>query len=166
MKIKRDELSLAVRALRKTGFRYGMYAFVTGCDGLSCTIGALLLRSGAAGVTMGALSRDDEIKAERLGFSVYSYGRDNLDKARKLTGGRLYDLVYETTGKTAAYDAFIDMLKRGGAVGILARLDESYTFYVKTAVRSQIRFVGLRSFDEQSAKIANDLLERNWGGSE
>lgn len=166
MKTKQDELSLAVCALRQTGFRYGMYAFITGCGDFACTLGALLLRSGAAGVTVGALSRDDEIKAERLGFSVYSYGRDDLETAKKLTGGRLYDLVFETTGKAIAYDSLIDMVKRGGAVGILARLDEGYTFYVKTAVRSQIRFVGLHSFDGQSAEIAHNLLERNWGESE
>lgn len=166
MKIEQDKLSLAVCSLRKTGFRYGMYVFITGCDDLACTLGALLKHSGAAGITMGAMSREDEIKVERLGFSSYVYGRDDMETAKKLTDGRLYDLVFETTGNAVAYDSFIDMLKRGGTAGILARLDEPYSFFIKTAVRSQIRFVGLHSFDEQSTRIANELLEQGWRGLE
>lgn len=165
MKIEQDQLSLAVYSLRKTGFRYGMYVFITGCDDLAYTLGALLMHSGAAGITMGAFNREDELKAERLGFSSYVYGRDNMETAKKLTDGRLYDLAFETTGNATAYE-FIDMLKRGGAAGILARLDEPYSFFVKTAVRSQIRFVGLRTYDEQSRKIAKELLERDWRGLE
>ena len=162
MKTKQEQLSLAVHSLRKTGFRYGMYAFITGCDDFSCTLAALLLHCGAAGVTMGAFSSEDEIKIGNMGLSAYVYGRDGLDTASKHTAGRLYDLVFETKGKSAAYDVFIDMLKRGGTAGILARLDEAYSFFVKTAVRSQIRFVGLRSYDEQSIKIAEALPERDW----
>jgi len=143
-----------------------MYVFITGCDDFSYTLGALLLHCGAAGVTMGALSREDEDKAQKAGFSSYVYGRDNMETATKLTDGRLYDLVFETTGNATAYDSFIDMLKRGGTAGILARMDEPYSFFVKTAVRSQIRFIGLRSFDEQSAKVANDLMERDWRGAQ
>ena len=163
MTIKQEQLSLAVHALKKTGFRYGMYVFITGCDDLAFTLGTLALRCGAAGVTLGALNSEDVSKAERLGFSSYSYDQNNVESAMQLTGGRLFDLVFETTGTKTAYDSFIDMLKRGSAVGILARLDEPYSFYVKTAVRSQIRFVGLHSFDEQSEKLAKELLEeKNW----
>jgi len=54
MKNELAQLSLAVYSLKKTGFRYGMYAFITGNDEFSCTLGALLLHCGAAGVTMGA----------------------------------------------------------------------------------------------------------------
>ena len=166
MKLKEEQLFLAVYSLRKTGFRYGMYALITGCDELSFTLGKLLLHCGAAGVTICASDREDEIKAEQMGFSSYVYDRDNIDTALKLTDGRLYDLVFETSGNVAAYDVFIDLLKRGGTAGILARLEGEYSFFVKTAVRSQIRFIGLRSFDEQSVKIAKELLERGWRVSE
>ena len=164
MQISQEQLSLAVYSLRKTGFRHGMYIFITGCDDAAYALGVLASHCGAAGVTFGALNRNDEEKMERLGLSCFVYGRDNLETAKKQTNGRLYDLVFETTGNVVAYDSFIDMVKRGGVVGILARLDEAYSFFVKTAVRSQIRFVGLRSFDEQSAKIAKDMLARNWKG--
>jgi len=164
MKIEQDKLSLAVYSLQRTGFRYGMYAFITGCDDFSCALGALLKHSGAAGVTMGAMNSEEATKIEKLGFTSYVYGSDNMDKTKKLTDGRLFDLVYETTGNATAYGSFIDMLKRGGAVGVLARLDEPYTFFVKTAVRSQIRFVGMKSFDEKSAKIAKALLATGWRG--
>ena len=162
MKTEKEQLSLAVYSLKRVGFRYGMYAFITGCDDFSCTLGMLLLHSGAAGVTMGVFSSDDEKKVQKMGFTTYMYGSDNVKLAEKLTDGRLFDLVFETTGKTTAYDAFIDMMKRGAVAGILARLDEAYTFFVKTAVRSQIRFIGLRSTDEQSSKIAQTLIEQDW----
>ena len=161
---EQERLSLAVYTLRKIGFRYGMYVFITGCDEMALTLGALAKHCGAASVTLGALNREDEATAEGVGFSCYTYSRDNIETAKKLTGGRLFDLVFETTGKSIAYDTFIDMIKRGGAAGILARLDESYSFFVKTAVRSQIRFVGVHSYDERSAEIAKALLKQDWRG--
>ena len=157
-----EQLSLAVYSLKKVGFRYGMYAFVTGCDDFSYTIGALLLHCGAAGVTIGVNTPDEQKKAESLGFTPYTYGSNNGESAKTLTDGRLFDLVFATTGNASAYDAFIDMLKRGGVVAILARLDTPYTFFVKTAVRSQIRFIGVQSFDERSAEIAKDLAAKDW----
>ena len=166
MKTEQDQLSLAVYSLQRTGFRYGMHAFVTGCDEFSCTLGALLQHCGAASVTLGAKNSDEAAKVEQQGFSSYVYGHaDNIATAKELTEGRLYDLVFETTGNSIAYDAFIDMLKRGGTAGLLARLDEAYTFYIKTAVRSQIRFVGIRTIDDQSVSVAKGLIEREWRGS-
>ncbi len=166
MEIKREQLALAAYALRQTGFRYGMYVFLTGCDEMACTLAALLKHDGAAGITMGAFNSEEEEKIKKMGFSSFVYGRDNLDTAKKLTDGRLFDLVFETTGNSVAYDNFIDMIKRGGGAGILARLDEPYTFFVKTAIRSQIRFIGLQTPDERSKEIADDLLQSDWRGLE
>jgi threonine dehydrogenase-like Zn-dependent dehydrogenase len=159
MQITEEQLSLAVFALQKTGFRYGMHVFISCCSGESLILGALAKCCGAGEVTLGAVDDEDARLAERLGFSIYRYHRDNnVEVARTLTGGRLYDLAFETMGESIAYDAFIDMLKRGGTAGILAKLNEPYTFFVKTSVRSQIRFVGLQSFDTRSVEIAGTLL--------
>ena len=162
MTAEHERLSLAVYALRKTGFRYGMHVFITGCDEIAYTLGTLANYCGAASVTYGVLDNAGEIREKQSGSHYFVYGRDDLKTAKKITGGRLFDIVYETMGNTIAYDSFIDMIKRGGVAGILARLDEPYSFFVKTAVRSQIRFVGIHSYDKPSENAAESLIEQNW----
>ena len=166
MRTEQEQLSLAVYALSKTGFRYGMHVFITGYDDLSRTLGTLAGHCGAASITYGKLNKETETPEETAGIHYFEYDRDDIETAKEFTDKRLYDIVFETTGNAIAYNAFIDMVKRGGVVGILARLEQSHTFFVKTAVRSQIRFVGLKSYDEHSADVAKALIEQNWRGLE
>ena len=161
--IKEQELlSLAVYSLRKTGFRYGMHVFISGCDEMACMIGTLARHCGAASVTYGTLESEGKERNDQSCTHCFTYGCDNIETAKRITEGRLYDIVFETTGNSIAYDSFIDLVKRGGVVGILARLEQAHSFFVKTAVRSQIRFIGLKTFDEKSAEVAKELIERDW----
>ena len=154
-----NQLAAAIYALRRCGFRCGAYVFVTGTGELGVLAAAAAKEFGAAGVAMGCTSEEAGF-VKSLGYEPYIYGQsDHARLVQGVTEGRGFDFALETSGTEKGYEALLKLTKRGAVVALLTKLEQPYTFFVKTAVRSQIRFVGVRRFDERSAQMAKTLLK-------
>jgi L-iditol 2-dehydrogenase len=153
----------AVYALRKCQFSYGKHVLVTGCDPLSIMIGAVAKNTGAASVVLGVIDNEQEKKAKLLGFEVYHYRKeDPADMAKRITGKRKFDLIFETQGTVDAYEAIIKTAKRGGRVAVIGILEEPLNCHICDLIRDQICFYGIKGADDTSREIAGKLLK---GGS-
>jgi threonine dehydrogenase-like Zn-dependent dehydrogenase len=132
--------------------------FVTGCCETAVLVGAIAKRCGAASILLAAEDGKWDERARSLGIDVCRYDGNLEETVSRVTNGRGFDLSFETSGEKEGYAALLEATKRGGTVGILAELKEPYSFFVKTAIRSQIRFMGIRSFDEEAVQSAGNLL--------
>ena len=151
------QLSMALYALTRCGFRWGMYVLVTGASPQGLALACLAKHSGAAGVWVCTNGDAEAARVNSLGLNAFPMGEGAKSAAEKATQGRMFDLAFEATGTPEGYDVLLASIKRGAAAGILAKPDMPYSFYVKDAVRSQIRFVGIKTPDGRSAAQARAL---------
>jgi threonine dehydrogenase-like Zn-dependent dehydrogenase len=155
-------LAEAIYALRRCSFRYGKYVFLTACDTRSLVLGKIAQHYGAAGVVFAVGTAEQRRVVEKLGFTAFIYGQDDIAKsAIAFTGKRMFDLCFETSGTAQGYDAILSSAKRGSIVGIMVEPAKPYNFKVAAAIRGQIHFIGVQGSDEANAgRLSTDIALR------
>lgn len=161
-----DLFATSVSALRRCRYSYGGRVFVTEANPLGLAVARAALRYGALGVTVGCETQSACAAVEAMGMdAVLSGDGAAVERARETARGRGFDFAFETSGKNENYDRILELVKRGATVGILVRPERPHTFFVKTAIRSQIRFVGVHSASEEdrleARKLAADAREED-----
>ena len=161
-KTSREVLAKAICALKKCEIRHGKYVFITGNDDISILIGAVAKHVGA----MPLFSVEDTTQKqyiESMGFETFLHSsQDMKEMLNKFTHGRRFDIVFETTGTLAMYELLIQLTKKGAYAALMKPLAEPFYFHVCDAIRDQIRFLGITRSDEESGKIADQMIA---GGS-
>lgn len=156
-----ENLAIAVHALRRCEYTYGECVFISEGNPQGIALGIAAKQYGAANVVVGCWNETDADRLTALGFQPYVYGTEPEQAlVERETEKRGFQFAFETSGKEAGYKAILEVIKRGAVVGILAKLAQPYTFFVKTAIRSQIRFVGVHSYGERDLSAAEALLKQ------
>lgn len=154
------QLPLAVRAMKRCGYSYGQYVFVTAPTPAGMAAAQAAKVCGSLGVAIGCRDEAEEAAVRQAGFAAYRYGGDLAAFRRDFTGPHGFDYVAETTGGAEGYALTLELVKRGACVALLQEPEAPYTFFVKTAIRSQIRFAGVRTYTQEDADTAAALLKR------
>lgn len=157
----KEALAIAIHALRRCEYTYGECVFISEGNPQGIALAIAAKQYGAANVVVGCRNESDAGRLNALGFKPYVYGKEPEQALRaRETENRGFQFAFETSGKEAGYKTILEVIKRGAVVGILAKLEQPYTFFVKTVIRSQIRFVGVHSCDARDASAAEALLAK------
>ena len=151
-------LAAAIQGLRRCGSRSDTDLFITGCGAVGLLVAIAAKKYGARKLVLGCRGERDAKFIEELGLEAFTYDRDTPEELLRGTHSRGFDFAFETSGAALGYETLLKTVRRGAVVGVLCRMEEPYTFFVKTAVRSQIRFIGVHGFDALSEAEADRLL--------
>ncbi len=156
-----DRLAVGVHALRRCGYVYGENVFVSKGTPLGLAVAVEAKTFGAARVAVGCQTAEEQMLTSSLGLEPWVRERESeTELLHRLTDDRGFAFAFETSGTEAGYAAILALVKRGAVVGVLTELPQPYSFFVKTAIRSQIRFIGVHSFDEADKRLAQSVLSK------
>ena len=137
--------------------------FITSWSKLGAIIAFAARYYGARSVTVASKRTNEKNDLLRYGFNVFDSSIETTsDLIRRVTGGHGFDYAFETSGNSEGYEQVMELVKRGAVIGIMEKSQEPYTFFVKTAIRSQPRFIGIKEYSDEDKKESERVLA---GGS-
>ena len=161
-----EPLTVAVHDVRHSGLQAGEDVYIAGAGTIGILIGLFAKLNGAANVVLGEISPDRIKIARELGLNCLdSSAEDFVQQCSDITGGEMFDRVFEVTGFQGGFDTALKMIKRGGAmvqVGMpgSGRFDSG--FHVNAIIFNEAKYVGVRNHTarsmEAAAKVINDGL--------
>ena len=157
--ILKEQLAIAIHGLRRCNYSYGGFVLVTSGNLQGIAIALAAKHYGSAQVIVVCQNEQEQADAKDMGLECVMPVEVDPTQLAAITDGRGFDYAFETSGSAAGYGIILEQIKRGGVVGIFNHLDQPYTFFVKTAIRSQIRFIGIHSAQRRD----EDEAERLWG---
>ena len=139
-------LSIGAHAARRANPRKGDRALVVGAGpiGLGCMIFAML-----RGASVTAL----DMREDRLAFCRDVLGVENavvagegaLERLSALTGGDLFDVVFDATGKAASMNAGFDTVAHGGTYVLVSVVRDTISFADPKFHAREISLLGSRN---------------------
>jgi (R,R)-butanediol dehydrogenase/meso-butanediol dehydrogenase/diacetyl reductase len=156
-----EPLSVAVHAVRTSGFTAGDTALVTGAGPIGNLIAQVLRAVGARRVLVSEAKPFRRDVAERMGFTVVNpLEKKPLEAIRQLTGESFADHVFEATGATAAYRDAVQSCKVRGHITFVGLPKLPPEVDVLNLVFKEIRTSGARVYNPKDFLVAISLLER------
>jgi (R,R)-butanediol dehydrogenase/meso-butanediol dehydrogenase/diacetyl reductase len=156
-----EPLSVAVHAVRTSGFRPGDTALVTGAGPIGNLIAQVLRASGAREVVVSEVKDFRRKLAERLGFRVVNPARESLREVLQgVVGGPFVDRVYEATGGASAYRDTVQACRVQGEIVLVGVPKTPPELDVLNLVFKEIRTTGVRVYKRRDYQVAIALLER------
>jgi threonine dehydrogenase-like Zn-dependent dehydrogenase len=128
-----------------------------GQQGLGCVVGAKA--AGAETVILSGLARDEKrfevAKALGADACVAVDQEDLTEAVRRITGGRMADLVIEASGAGAdAVNTLIGLVRKRGVLEIAARKGAVDAFDLDQIIAKQVTLKGLRGHGYESVELA------------
>jgi (R,R)-butanediol dehydrogenase/meso-butanediol dehydrogenase/diacetyl reductase len=156
-----EPLSVAVHAVRRSGFRPGDTALVTGAGPIGNLIAQVLRASGARAIVVSEVKDFRRELAARLGFRVVNPAQEPLrEKVQSATGGPFVDRVFEATGGASAYRDAVQTCRVRGEIILVGLPKIPPEVDVLNLVFKEIRTTGVRVYERRDYQVAIALLER------
>jgi len=156
-----EPLSVAVHAVRTSGFRPGDTALVTGAGPIGNLIAQVLRASGARAIVVSEVKDFRRELAERMGFRVVNPAREPLrETLQRVAGGPFVDRVYEATGGASAYRDAVQACRVRGEIILVGLPKTPPEVDVLNLVFKEIRSTGARVYERRDYQVAIALLER------
>jgi (R,R)-butanediol dehydrogenase/meso-butanediol dehydrogenase/diacetyl reductase len=156
-----EPLSVAVHAVRTSGFRPGDTALVTGAGPIGNLVAQVLKASGARAVVVSEVKDFRRELAKRMGFRVVNPVREPLCEAlASAAGGAFVDHVYEASGAAGAYRDAVQACRVRGEITLVGLPKAPPEVDVLNLVFKEIRTTGARVYERRDYQVAIALLER------
>jgi (R,R)-butanediol dehydrogenase/meso-butanediol dehydrogenase/diacetyl reductase len=156
-----EPLSVAVHAVRTSGFRPGDTALVTGAGPIGNLIAQVLRASGARAILISEVKDFRRELAERLGFRVVNPAREPLREiVQSVAGGPFVDRIFEATGGASAYRDAVQACRVRGEIILVGLPKTPPEVDVLNLVFKEIRTTGTRVYERRDYQAAIALLER------
>jgi (R,R)-butanediol dehydrogenase/meso-butanediol dehydrogenase/diacetyl reductase len=156
-----EPLSVAVHAVRTSGFRPGDTALVTGAGPIGNLVAQVLRASGARAIVVSEVKDFRRELAERLGLRVVNPAREPLREIlQSVAGGLFVDRVYEASGGASAYRDAVQACRVRGEITLVGLPKTPPEVDVLNLVFKEIRTTGARVYERRDYQVAIALLER------
>jgi len=156
-----EPLSVAVHAIRTSGFRPGDTTLVLGGGPIGNLIAQVLRAAGAQAVLLAEVKDFRRALAQRLGLATVNPAEENVREAvGQLIGGQFVDHVYEATGTAAAYKDAVEACKVRGMITFVGLPKAPPEVDVLRLVFREIQTTGARVYAHRDYSAAIALLER------
>ncbi len=156
-----EPLSVAVHAVRTSGFRPGDTALVTGAGPIGNLIAQVLRASGARAIVVSEVKDFRRQLAECLGFRVANPVQQPLrDVLQSAVGAPFVDRVFEATGGASAYRDAVQACRVRGEIILVGLPKTPPEVDVLNLVFKEIRTTGTRVYERRDYQVAIALLER------
>lgn len=160
-----EPLTVAYHSLRKGNFEKGMSAIVSGAGtiGLSTIKCLKAMGAGEIYVIQRKSVRQEYAKAE--GATVIDPNEcDAVAEISKLTGGKMADVAFETTGSQQCYDLLVRSIKNQGTVVITSIWEHNIEVNLNDLVVTEKNVVGTicyngNDFEEVIKLIGDGVLD-------
>lgn len=155
-----ETMAISIHALRRCAYTYGTCVFISSANASGIATAVAVKRYGARSVAVCCANENEAKLVREMGLYAYQPEKESIAQLKEnATENRGFDYAFETGASEQGYAMILDAVKRGAAVGVLAKLEKPYKFFVKTAIRSQIRFVGVHSAEERDRIEAKKIME-------
>ncbi len=156
-----EPLSVAVHAVRTSGFRPGDTAMVMGAGPIGNLVAQVLRASGARTVVITELKDFRRRLAQRMGFTALNPAEESVCEAlRRLLGVPYVDRVYEATGAAGAIHDALEACKVRGEITWVGLPKTPPEVNVLRLVFKEITTTGVRVYRPVDYQVAISLLER------
>lgn len=158
-----EPLACVIRGQRIAGIKPGQTVLILG-SGISGLLHLMLAKANKAGKIIATDINEYKLNfAKRLGADAAINGKSDIkEEIRKITGGRLADLVIVCTGSFPAFTQALECVERGGTVLFFACTgpDEKLPVPVNEFWRKEIKLVTSYANSPSDAKEAIELLRK------
>jgi 2-desacetyl-2-hydroxyethyl bacteriochlorophyllide A dehydrogenase len=155
-----EPLSVAVHAVRTSGFRPGDSTAVMGAGPIGNLVAQVLRASGARAVVVAEVKDLRRELAERQGFRTFNPAKENVcEAARRLNGEPAVDRVFEASGAAAAVHDAIEVCRVGGEIVWVGLPKTPPEVNILRLVFKEIQTTGVRVYRPVDYRVAISLLE-------
>lgn len=156
-----EPLSVAVHAVRRSGFQVGDTVLVTGGGPIGNLVAQVLRAAGAREVIVSETKPFRREVAKRLGFSTIDPGCESLREALpRLIGDPFVDRVFEATGAPAVYQDAVRVCKVRGEITFVGLPKAPPEVDVFSLAFKEIQTTGVRVYARKDYLAAIALLQR------
>jgi len=156
-----EPLSVAVHAVRESGFRPGDSTVVMGAGPIGNLVAQVLRASGARAVAVAEVKDFRRRLAEQQGFSTFNPVEENArEGVKRITGASTVDRVFEASGAAAAVGDAIDVCKVRGEIIWVGLPKTPPEVNILRLVFKEIKTTGVRVYRHVDYEVAISLLER------
>jgi threonine dehydrogenase-like Zn-dependent dehydrogenase len=132
-----------------------------GQQGLGCVLAAAI--AGASPIIVAGLAADAKrlSVAKELGAThlIYSERAPLVEQVKGILGSELADIVVDVTGSSAAQQAAVDLVRRGGTVVLAGRTpNETVEFEMDKIASRGINMIGVRGHESDDIRRALNIV--------
>lgn len=155
-----EPLAVAVHDVRRSRIQIGQTAYIIGGGPIGILTAIVAKASGASKVVVG------EFNDYRIGF-MRDLGIDAVDRKQTslkevvdaATAGKGFDVVFEDSGATAAYDDMIEAVKRGGTIMLIGMPAEKQPVDITECAKRELNLIGCRIHSQSNYAAALEVMK-------
>jgi 2-desacetyl-2-hydroxyethyl bacteriochlorophyllide A dehydrogenase len=156
--------AVALHAIHRAGLTLGDAVVCVGAGPVGLMLAVLARQAGAGRVFVTGLEADAErlaVAAEVGAIPICVDREDPAQVVRGLTGGRGGDVVFETAGVAAGVRQAVELVSKGGRVGLLSQGHELTELATALFSFREVSFVGTRAYTPRDWDRLPAVLQNN-----
>ncbi len=156
-----EPLAVAVHAVNRTNPMIGDFVVVFGCGPIGFLIAYVLKLAGFENILIVEINRHRIRRAREFGFEVVNAQEMNIiDLVKEKTEGNGADIVFESSGSSAAYEILAQLTRVHGKISLVGVPKELPRFDVVNTVFKEISCLSSRVYSYRDFQSAVSLLQR------
>lgn len=155
-----EPLAVAVHDVRRSGLRIGETSYIIGGGPIGILTAVIAKASGASKAVVGEFN-DYRINFMRdLGIEVADLKETALsDVVDEVTEGKGFDVVFEDSGASAAYDDMIKAVKRGGTIMLIGMPAGKQPVDITECAKRELNLIGCRIHSQNNYAAALEVMK-------
>lgn len=153
-----EPLAVAVYDVRRSGLQPGQSVFVSGGGPMGAMI-ACYCRYLGGKVVVSEPNENRIAFLESLGLTVVNPAKEDvIEAAKKLNGGKLFDVAFECCALQVSYDTCLKAVRRGGTFVFVGVTTHNREFYVRHILVYQMTLIGANMYETQDFYRATEII--------
>ena len=153
-------VAVVVHAVRETGYRPGDSAIIFGAGPVGLALAIVLRTFGCSAPLIVEVNDARRAMARDMGFDTLDpKTEDVVETARKLTGGRGMDNVYDCAGHQSVADMLPSVVKIRGTIVVVALYKKRPEFDMRQGMFSEFAIRFVRVYRDADFRIATEMLQ-------
>lgn len=155
-----EPLAVAVHDVRRSQLQIGDTVYIIGGGPIGILTAIVAKAAGASRVVVGEFN-DYRITFMRdLGIEVADLKETALDDVvYRATSGKGFDVVFEDSGATAAYDDMIKAVKRGGTIMLIGMPADKKPVDITECAKRELNLIGCRIHSQANYAAALEVMK-------
>lgn len=159
-----EPLTISVHAVRRSRLKKGEHAVVTGCGPIGLLAAQFALTLGAEPIVVDPVDeRLDFAKKLGIKYAVNPVTTDAVEEIRKITNGRMAEVVIEASGSAAAIRSSIDYVAYSGRISLVGWPKNEISLPTALFTKKELDILGSRNsfqaFTESIELVATHKID-------
>lgn len=155
-----EPLAVGVHDVRMSGLQVGQSCLIIGGGPIGLIIALVARLNGAGCIAVSEVSPYRLGFARQLGFETINPAVDDLSaRARELTDGKGFDVVFEVSGSKAGVAAITDVARIAGTIVIVGMASASHPFNTTQTFIKELTIKGVRIHSQINFAAAIEIMK-------